>query len=143
MTEQQIKNLIERIDCLDAKSEALFGQMNVNQMVCHCTDFFRMAKGEKKALEYNILSSSEIINIAKSGKTAPTAKGFGQIEGDGTPPTNLKKDKILLKEYLLAFSELSDQFNFALHPYFGKMNREKWVKLAIYHLDHHLKQFGV
>jgi len=143
MTEQQIKKITERIDCLDVKSEALFGQMNVNQMVCHCTDFFRMAKGEKKALEHTILSSSEIINIAKSGKTAPTPKGFGQIEGEGTLPTNLKKDKILLKEYLLAFSELSDQFNFALHPYFGKMNREKWVKLAIYHLDHHLKQFGV
>ena len=41
-----------RIDKLSLESEPSFGQMNVNQMICHCTDTIRMALGEKEADEY-------------------------------------------------------------------------------------------
>jgi len=143
MTEVQIEDFLNRIDQVSDESKALFGKMNANQMICHCTDFFRLAKGDKKALEDSTLSSKEIINIAKSGKTAPTPKGFGQVEGNGTLPNNLESDKLILKKHLLEFSKFPEEFDFALHPYFGKMDRKHWIKLATYHLDHHLKQFGV
>jgi hypothetical protein len=117
--------------------------MNVNQMVCHCTDFFRMAKGTKKAEEYGVVDPKEIIELSRSGKTAPAAKGFGQIEGKGTLPIDLETDKKMLKEHISEFSNLDKEFEFAEHPYFGKMDRNRWIELAIYHTNHHLIQFNV
>ena len=54
--------------------------MNVHQMICHCPDFYRMANGSKEANEYGTLVPSEVLKIVKSGKTAPTPSGFGQVE---------------------------------------------------------------
>lgn len=133
----------ERIDKLEYLQKPLFGKMNANQMLCHCTDFFRMAKGAKKAEEYGVVDLDVIIGLARSGKTAPAPKGFGQVEGEGTLPTDFKNDKRILKEYISEFSKLNEDFKFAEHPYFGEIKRERWIELAIYHLNHHLKQFKV
>ena len=143
LTEQQIQAFFERIDKLNSSVEPKFGRMNVNQMVCHCADFFRMAKGIKKAKEYGVADPEEIIRLARERKTSPTPKGFGQLEGDGTSPTNLEQDKNMLKKFILDFANLEEDFQFAEHPYFGFMNRKQWIDLAVYHLNHHLKQFRV
>ena len=124
-------------------NENTFGKMDVNQMVCHCTDFFRMAKGTKKAEEYGTIGSAEIKALAPAGETIPAPKGFGQVEGQATKPTDLENDKKILKDHIRWFSQLPEDFDLAPHPYFDKMDSEKWIALAIYHLDHHLKQFGV
>lgn len=138
---KEIKGFYARIDELDVSSKPLFGQMNANQMVCHCADFFRLALGYKKAEEYGVVDPKEIIALSRSEKTAPTPKGFGQIEGNGTVPTDFGNDKMILKEFILEFSKFNGDFE--EHPYFGIMDRERWRELAIYHLNHHLKQFGV
>ena len=142
-TEDQIQDFFIRIEKLDSELKPKFGKMNVNQMVCHCADFFRMAFGTKKALEYGMVDPNEVVAIAGSGKRAPAPKGFGQIEGGGTLATNLENDKRILKEYILQFSNLARDFEFTEHPYFGIVSREGWIELAVYHLKHHLRQFGV
>lgn len=142
-TKRQIQEFFERIDQLDLSRKPQFGKMNVNQMVCHCSDFFKMAQGIKKAEEYGAISPKKIMMLAQSGNTVPVPKGFGQLEGGGTLPTHLAHDKKLLKNHILEFSNLSPDFEFAIHPYFGKMTRERWVELARFHLNHHLNQFGV
>jgi len=142
-TEEQIQQFYERITKLNSSQKPLFGKMNANQMICHCSDFFRMAKGNKKAKEYGDVDPDKIIGLARSGKTAPTPRGFGQVEGEGTSPTHFLNDKKILKEYILEFSKLDKDFDFAEHPYFGKIERKRWIGLALYHLNHHLKQFDV
>ncbi|MEO0570699.1 MAG: DUF1569 domain-containing protein [Bacteroidota bacterium] len=143
LTQEQIHQFFKRIDQLHSAIEPSFGKMNVNQMVCHCTDFFRMAKGIKQTEEYGKVHPDTIIALARSGKTVPAPKGFGQIEKEGTAPTHFEKDVKTLKEHILEFSKFDDQFEFAEHPYFGHINKTRWTQLAIYHLNHHLKQFGV
>ncbi len=143
LTKAQIQEFFTRIDNLNSGLKPKFGKMDVNQMVCHCTDFFRMAKGSKKAEEYGVVDPKEIISLVRSRKTSPAPKGFGQIEGGGTLPTELDNDKRILKEHILEFSKLEKDFEFAEHPFFGKMNRERWIEIAVYHLNHHLKQFRV
>jgi len=142
-TEEQVQQFYKRIDKLEASQKPLFGSMNANEMICHCTDFFRMAKGIKKAKEYGVVDPEEVLRLARSGKTAPVPKGFRLIKGEGTLPTNFKNDKSMLKEYIIDFSALDKDFEFAEHPYFGKMTRNEWIDLAMYHLNHHLKQFAV
>ncbi|MEM1258256.1 MAG: DUF1569 domain-containing protein [Bacteroidota bacterium] len=143
LTHEQIHQFFERIDDLHSSIKPLFGKMNANQMVCHCTDFFRMAKGAKQAWEYGKVNAEEIIALVRSGKVAPAPKGFGQIEKEGTMPTDLEGDIKTLKEHILEFSKFDDHFEFAEHPYFGHIDKNRWTQLAIYHLNHHLKQFGV
>ena len=143
LTNEQIDQFFERIDKLHSSIEPSFGKMNANQMVCHCTDFFRMAKGTKKAEESAKVNADEIIALTRSRKTVPAPKGFGQIEKEGTAPTHFKNDVATLKEHILEFSTFDDHFEFAEHPYFGNIDKNRWSQLAIYHLNHHLKQFGV
>lgn len=52
MEDNKILQVFERIDKLNSESKPLFGKMNVHQMICHCTDFYRMANGSKEANEY-------------------------------------------------------------------------------------------
>jgi hypothetical protein len=141
--EEQIDALLQRIDQLSIDHKGSFGVMTVNQMVCHCTDQLRVALGTKTIGDQGVFDVSEIIALAKTGRPVPTPKGLGQAEGDGTTPTNLESDKEVLKRHLLDFSKLPDDFQYAPHPYFGKIDKNRWTHLVIYHLNHHLAQFNV
>jgi hypothetical protein len=143
MTKEKKESFILRINNLTVEHKPLFGQMNVNQMICHCTDAFRMAIGEKRAEEYGNVNTVEIIALARSGKTAPAPKGFDQVKGEGTKPVNFEEDKEVLKKYINRFAGLPDDFKFAEHPYFGFLNWQRWDNLMDSHLNHHLTQFGV
>lgn len=143
MTKEKLNLYLSRIDKLTPEHKAVFGQMNVNQMICHCTDFFRMAFGEKKADEYGKVSPAEIIAKERSGQTVPAPKGFDQVKGEGTQPVSFRQDIVTLKNYITMFSGLPADFKFAEHPYFGNLNLERWDRLMDYHLNHHLKQFNV
>lgn len=143
MTREQIANFLQRIDKLTLDNKGTFGVMTVNQMVCHCTDQLRVALGTLTLGDQGEVDPNEIINLARTGRPVPTPRGMGQFEGDGTKPTNFDDDKEILKRYIEDFSMLPDDFDFAPHPYFGKIDKKRWVNLVIYHLNHHLCQFNV
>lgn len=143
MTEEQVHQMYLRIDKVVPNQKPLFGTMNANQMICHCTDQLRLAIGSIRALEYGNYEAKQIIALSKAGRTIPVPKGLGQVEGGGTKPTHFENDKKTLKEHLLRFSILPDNFQFGEHPYFGKINKERWDKITQFHVDHHLKQFNV
>jgi len=143
MTEDQIDIFFQRIDKLTLEHKASFGLMTVNQMICHCTDQLRIVLGTMTLGDQGNVDPVEIINLAKSGRPVPTPKGIGQVEGDGTRPTNLENDKQILKKHITDFSKLPDDFDYPLHPYFGKIDKTRWTNLVVYHLNHHLGQFKV
>ena len=117
--------------------------MNVHQMVCHCTDQLRLAIGTiKPDKNYIKIDPKEIKILALAKKTVQTPKGLGQTEGGGTRPTTFENDKALLKAHLQEFINLSEDFEFAPHPYFGTFDKRRWSRLTIYHINHHLSQFN-
>lgn len=65
-TEQQAQEFFTRIDKLSPGLKPKFGKMNVNQMVCNCADFFRMAKGTKKAEQYGVVDLNEIVKLSRN-----------------------------------------------------------------------------
>lgn len=144
MTQEQLEHFFRRIDQLTINHNPLFGKMNVNQMVCHCTDQLRLPIGTISASEdYVKIAPEKIMTLAKAKKQVPAPKGLGQVEGGGTTPTTLENDKQQLKEHILSFLQLPNDFDFAPHPYFGKIDKNGWMKVTIYHLNHHLGQFNV
>jgi len=143
MEEAQLLEFFQRIDSLAENQKPSFGKMNANQMICHLTDQIRMSLGTKKALEKSDVDPNEIIAMAKAGKSIKAAKGFGQVEGDGTKPTLFENDKIILKQHITNFLNLPDDFNYASHALLGDLDQKRWRELLVYHLHHHLGQFGV
>ena len=143
MTEEEIHSFFKRIDGLDAEQKPAFGKMNAHQMVCHCADQIRLALGTLIAKEYGNLTREEIFAFSNAGKTVPTPLGMDQVVGDGTQPTTFEKDIATLRQHIVEFSELDDNFEYGRHPYFGQLTKEKWTSLTLYHLNHHLKQFNV
>ena len=133
----------ERIDKLTPLHSPKYGKMNVHQMVCHCTDFYRLVLGEKTLEDRPTLSAKEVFILAKEKKTVPAPKGMDQVLGKGTPPSTFKNDIALLKEKLSTFLNLDHEHDFPPHFYFGKLDPQKWIEVSDYHLNHHLKQFGV
>jgi hypothetical protein len=142
MTADMKDEFIKRITAVNGSDQKQFGQMNVSQMICHCADQFRIMFGEMDGIRRQQVDLNKLKEITMRGETAPTVDGLDQVAGQGTKPTELELDKIILLDYLNKFFESEENYKFSYHPYFGDLSKGQWDRLAIYHLDHHLKQFG-
>lgn len=142
MTIEQKQEITKRINSVCQSDKAKYGRMNVNQMICHCADQLRMAFGEVKGLYKENVDLVKIREMMVKGETVQTVDGLDQVAGQGTKPSNLENDKAILISYLNKFFESSVDQPFHFHPFLGDMDKTKWDRLVIYHLDHHLSQFG-
>lgn len=142
MDNKKYNKLICRINLLNKFLNPKWGKMNVSQMVCHCTDQLRLLFGEIPGIQMEEVDIKEIQLMARLGKTIKTVNGLDQIMGEGTKPELFENDIITLKNYISRFVETDDDYTFHFHPYYGELDKERWDRLVVYHLDHHLKQFG-
>ena len=142
------EHIINRINQLTPENQAAWGKMNVGQMICHVTDQFRIALGEKGQPDKEAgflgrtLIKFLVLNVISIPKNVPTSKKVDQVDGDGTPPTDFEADRATLLAYIVKFTAQPDNFDWTPHFKFGKLTRQEWAILAHKHLDHHLKQFG-
>lgn len=148
LLDQSTRNgIIARINNLSPGAQAQWGKMNVNGMLCHCTDQLRVSLGDKGAqsreasfLERTVLKFL-VLNVIPIPKNVPTSPKVDQ-EKDGTPPTSFESDRKTLLEYIDRFIGAREDIAWTPHFKFGPMSKKEWGILAAKHLDHHLKQFG-
>ena len=133
---------INRIKKLNANSPALWGKMNVAQMLAHCSPAF-----ENNAPMPNLFTRFIIRFLVKSTvagkkpykKNMRTSKSF-MI----TNKRDFEKEKNRLIGHLEKLETLGTaHFKNRKHPVFGKLSLEEWHNVFAKHLDHHLRQFGV
>jgi hypothetical protein len=143
------KNLvINRISSLSEKADALWGRMNVNEMICHCTDQIRMAEG-KIDIKFvgNYFLTKIMKNLILLGMPAPKGKVKTYKELDqkvrGTKTTIFESDRKVLIEAITNFEDEYPIKKNVIHPSFGELSMSQWGRLIYIHLDHHLRQFGV
>ncbi|MEM6737113.1 MAG: hypothetical protein AAF620_13695 [Bacteroidota bacterium] len=142
---EDFKNRIERID---ESAEALWGKMNLKQMLKHCIENEKLMLREKKLKDVFIgrlfgqmALKSDIKDEKPLGKNSPThpdlkMKGVVVLEDVET----LKSEwKHLLEKYL---DISTDHYNGFVHPFFRKMNYAQVGIWASKHINHHLSQFG-
>ena len=139
---EKLLHFLTRIDSLTPNHKTKYGKMNVHQMVCHCSDFYRIALEELTLIETPKLSKEEVQILAKERKTVPAPKDINQVAGKGTKPTNFKNDIRLLKEKMTLFFNSPKKVKFPPHFYFGFLTRAQWNETSNYHLHHHLRQFN-
>ena len=139
--------LIARINLLTPESKALWGEMSVGEMFCHCLDGSKMALGEIPPTDRsNFLTRSIVkflvVYVVPIPKGAPAAPEINPHK-KGTKPQDFEKERQLLIEEINNFANLKPADFKGRHHVFGKMTANQWGRLGYKHINHHLKQFGV
>lgn len=147
LTPSDRAEILERIDKLTPNSKNQWGQMNVQQMICHMTDPLRDAIGVRKAKQVipkflGFLFKPMLLSDKDWKHGERTAKEYDQVKGGGTPPTTFENDKALLLDTIGKFVA-NDPKPYEIHVICGKLTNEEWGKLMYKHTDHHLRSFGV
>jgi uncharacterized protein DUF1569 len=138
--------VLDRLTALRPESQSRWGSMSARQMICHLSDSFRAALGEKQVSQSTTLFKRTIYKWAALWlpfhwphgiKTRPE---MDQQQG-GTQPAEFASDleelRILLDRFCKSVGE------FAPHATLGQMSRTERMRHAYIHMDHHLRQFGV
>jgi hypothetical protein len=137
------QEIIDRINRLTPVSKALWGKMNVSQMLAHLQLPIAIAFGThqpKGSLLLRLIGplfKSKLWDEKPYSKSLPTDPTFIMTGAD----KDFEKEKNTLLEMVNRFSESTIAGE--RHPVFGKFTKENWSKATWKHLDHHLRQFGV
>ena len=145
-TEKSALKIIERINKLSPSTNAIWGKMNVAQMLAHCNVTYEMvydnkhkpAKGLKKILLKAFVKPTVCgeKNYPKNSRTAP------QFIIESEKEFNIEKNRLI--EYLTKTQQLGEDFFEGKESNsFGKLNIKEWNNMFYKHLNHHLQQFGV
>lgn len=144
---QKVANeFIARINQLQPNTPALWGKMNVAQMLAHCNVSYEMVYDTKHTkpnafLKFvlKMMIKSKVVNEVPYQKNEQTAPAF--LIAD---QRNFETEKIRLVDYITKTQQLgADAFEQRESHSFGKLSKEEWNNMFYKHLNHHLSQFGV
>jgi hypothetical protein len=138
-------DLVKRINNLQHSAPALWGKMDVAQMLAHCNGAMKVAVGDLK-LERNLvgkilgpLFKKSFLSEKPFSRNSPTAKEFVMVD-----PKDFAKEKEELLSLTKRFHDGGEQ-GATKHPhsFVGEITPQQWGESQWKHLDHHLRQFGV
>jgi hypothetical protein len=143
--DQDNKELINRLNFLTPNTPALWGKMNVSQMLSHCQKPMQIAFDElviKRGLIgllFGKMAKIKLLSDAPFAKNLPTFK-----EAKMTGNCDFENEKRRLAGYIIRMATGGpDTITKKPHPFFGHLTTHEWDQLQYKHLDHHFKQFGV
>lgn len=136
-----------RVRQLRPDSPRQWGRMSPHQAICHLSDAFRMALGERpcapvagrfKQLVKLVALYAPLRWPRGAIQTVPEAE---QGRG-GTPPMEFDRDRAALVALMERFATSAAHALAPTHPMFDRMTATDWGRWAYRHVDHHLRQFG-
>lgn len=144
-SEADKNEILSRIEKLTPESPAIWGKMNVSQMLAHCAAGAQMPTGDiiVKSSPVQIIGQffkKSIIHSDKPlRKNSPTAPELTMVD-----KKEFEKEKAA---FIAAVNKLyaggENGIKLEKHAFFGKMTPKEWGILNYKHADHHLRQFGV
>lgn len=140
------KSFLDRLDKLTPETKAMWGTMNVSQMLAHCNVTYEMCYETKhpkpNGLVRFILKMfvkkfvTNEVPYKKGSKTAPQFIITDQKE------FNTEKNRLI--NFILKTQELGDTYFEGKESLsFGKLSSKEWNNMFAKHLDHHFNQFGI
>ena len=139
-------DMINRINKLTASTPALWGKMNVSQMLAHCCVTYEMIFENKHAKPNFLVGfilkafvKGKVVGEAPYAQGGPTAPQFVI-----TDERDFEKEKTRLIDYINRVQQMGeDAFEGKASHSFGVLNKTEWNNMMYKHLNHHLSQFGV
>ncbi|MCW3077867.1 MAG: hypothetical protein JWO32_2476 [Bacteroidetes bacterium] len=140
------EEFINRINKLSPSTPALWGKMDVAQMLHHCQKPLEIASGSLKPKINKLIkflfgkrAKKQLLSDVGFKKNLPT---FAEAKIVDQKVFDVEKAKLikLIKEFQeKGIAGLTND----PHPFFGELTPVEWDILQTKHLDHHLSQFGV
>jgi hypothetical protein len=137
------KEITDRINSLSSSNKALWGKMDLLQMVKHCILCDDMYLGNIKIkrafigrLIGKLMLKKVLADEAPFHKNSPTIPALKTAKEDG----NLESKKGEWLSRINGYNNFNNP-NF-VHPFFGTMTKDQIGNLSYKHIDHHLRQFG-
>src|ERR1700680_3902669 len=139
------KEVLRRLNNVHPDSQPRWGSMSVHQMICHLSDSFRAALGEKYVIPATNLFTRTLLKTVALWVPIPWAHGFkarpemDQRQG-GTQPMEFASHVERLRTLFERFCGWKGEFT--AHAILGRLSRTGRMRHAYLHMDHHLRQFG-
>jgi hypothetical protein len=140
--------VLARLARVHPDSARRWGTMTAHQMVCHLSDAFRMATGQKPVSRATSLVQQTIAKwLALYAPLhwppgIPTRPEIDQSVS-GTCPSEFSADIAELAKQVELFTSQPTSFDWPEHPIFGKLSARAWLRWGYLHMDHHFRQFGI
>ena len=141
-------NLVARLDKIQQSNVAIWGIMNVHEMIVHVSQPLSIALGIKKGTDESNFFTRTLMKymalkmMSKIPKGIKAPKDF-DVKQSSIVLKGFEEDKKNLYDLMLKFKNDTSEYSNRIHPNFGAFNREEWAIQSYMHLDHHFRQFGV
>jgi Protein of unknown function (DUF1569) len=145
--DRDTQEIVRRIRTLRPDTVPRWGRMSAHQVVCHLSDAFRMAIGEKPVSGTASLRQRTVIKwiaLHIPLRWPPGIMTVPEIDQEiaGTCPTDFAMDLAEL-EKLVDIMARRRAATWPTHPIFGRLTQAEWLRWGYLHTDHHLRQFGL
>jgi hypothetical protein len=142
------REILRRLRELRPESGRRWGRMSAHQMVCHLTDSFRMATGQRPVTHATGVFQRTILKwiaLYLPVRWPPGILTRPEVDQElgGTRPVDFAADVAELEALIDVVTMRTRDFHWQVHPIFGRMSEAAWLRWAYLHMDHHLRQFGV
>jgi hypothetical protein len=140
--------ILGRLAALRPDSGRRWGTMTVHQMVVHCAEACRMARGDVRPRELPRSWSRPVIKVIalyapmRWPRGIRTVPEFDQVAAGGAPAGEFAADVAALSALLEGIAGRPPGTRWPRHPILGGMSERAWLRWAWLHMDHHLRQFG-
>lgn len=143
--QEDVTEVLNRIEKLSSTSQPLWGTMSVGQMLAHCNVTYEMVYDNKHpkpnffiALMLKLFVKNKVVGEAPYGQNGQTAP---QFIIKGTKDFATEKQRLI--EYIKKTQQLGENhFEGKESLSFGILSKNEWNNMFYKHLDHHLRQFG-
>jgi hypothetical protein len=141
-----VEEITGRLARMTPDTVRVWGVMTAHETICHLTDSYQIATGERQVSMADTWRSRTIIRWIALHTSLKWPQGVPtRPEVDpkrkGTAPVDFDRDRDRLAAVITAFAAPRDRY--APHPIFGKLSRDEWMIWGYRHTDHHLRQFGL
>lgn len=143
-----LENALKHLEKLNEDTKPAWGTMTSQRMVEHITDTMRLATG--KLGNFPLAIPEDKVEKAQGflHSEHPLPKNF-QVDF-ARPEVPLRNENLsdAIDELSANWIEFEEFFEenpemVTLHPSFGNLNYELWLKIHSKHLTHHFLQFGL
>jgi oxepin-CoA hydrolase/3-oxo-5,6-dehydrosuberyl-CoA semialdehyde dehydrogenase len=139
--------LINKLDELTPNTQPKWGGMSAQQMVEHLSDSIKISSGKLKlGLKIPEERISKMQEILSSDKEMP--KNFEVPFAKKDTPLRHDELALAIDEFLLEWIDFEEYYTehpskMEIHPYYGSLNYEQWLRMHSKHFTHHFQQFGL
>ena len=141
---EAVQEVITRMGRLKPTSQRQWGEMDVAQMMAHCSATMDMASGKFVAKRSVIgrIVGPRVRHILTNEKPFPHSTPTAPELKVGVCDFTQEYERLM--QCVREFHQGGESHCTSHpHPFFGKLTPLEWSTGMYKHLDHHLKQFGV